>query len=62
MDEVHGDQNWLTQALWPHSLRLIPSRWASSYKYGGEGVVRVFHGDPKPDMCRSKPVVAQHWK
>lgn len=48
MDEVHGDQNWITQALWPHGIRLLPAGWASSYKYGGRGVIRVFHGDPKP--------------
>ena len=47
MDEVHGDQNWITQALWP-AINLIPRHWATSYKYGGDGVIRVFHGDPKP--------------
>lgn len=49
MDEVHGDQNWITQALWPR-VNLIPTGWASSYKYGGRGVIRVFHGNPKPDQ------------
>lgn len=49
MDELHGDQNWITQALWPEGIRLIPQQWASSYKYGGKGVIRVFHGLPKPD-------------
>lgn len=54
MDEVHGDQNWITQALWPE-INLIPRGWAASYKYGGAGVVRVFHGDPKPHQ------VADDW-
>lgn len=61
MDEVHGDQNWITQALWPHSLRLIPPGWAASYKYGGKGVVRVFHGHPKPDQV-SEPWVRECWQ
>jgi hypothetical protein len=54
MDVLHGDQNYITQCLWPR-INLIPKTWASSYKYGGDGVIRVFHGEPKP------PQVADEW-
>lgn len=47
MKELHGDQNWITRCLWPR-INLIPREWATSYKYGGDGAVRVFHGNPKP--------------
>jgi len=52
MDEVHGDQNWITQALWPDQLALLPNDQICSYKYHiqrGENprAVVVFHGDPK---------------
>lgn len=59
MDEVHGDQNWITQALWP-AINLIPKHWASSYKYGGAGVIRVFHGEPKPHQV-SERWVTECW-
>src|SRR5215831_18560341 len=54
MKRLHGDQNWITQCLWPHSLELYPAEIASSYKYDWlaqhrhRGSVMVFHGDPKP--------------
>jgi hypothetical protein len=66
MDEVHGDQNWITQALWPHTLRLIPEGWAKSYKYnlsrGDPGIapIMVFHGEPKPHQVYES-WVAEHW-
>lgn len=47
MTELHGDQNWITRALWP-DINLIPREWGTSYKYGGDGAIRVFHGNPKP--------------
>ena len=52
MQEVHGDQNWITQALWPHTLRLMSPDWICSYKYHvqrGEKIapIVVFHGEPK---------------
>lgn len=60
MTEVHGDQNYITQALWPN-INLIPAHWASSYKYGGNGVIRVFHGDPKPHQVQDG-WVAECWQ
>lgn len=59
MDRLHGDQNHITQALWPHSLSLYPSGLACSYKYHvlrneEFGSVVVFHGEPKvPQLPRS---------
>jgi hypothetical protein len=52
MDEVHGDQNWISQCLWPEKLALLEGEWVCSYKYHvqrGEPVapIVVFHGDPK---------------
>jgi len=53
LKRLHGDQNYLTQTLWPDKLGLFPDGLACSYKYHvqhGEpfGRVCVFHGHPKP--------------
>ena len=62
MDEVHGDQNWITQALWPNDkLALLPDGLVSSYKYhyvnGTETPIIVFHGNPKPsELGRYHPL------
>ena len=62
MDEVHGDQNWITQALWPHTLRLMSPGWICSYKYHvqrGEPTlpIVVFHGEPKvTGLSKSDPL------
>ncbi len=62
MDEVHGDQNWLTQALWPDKLALLPKEWICSYKYdvlrGGKiAPITIFHGNPKvTDLSSSDPL------
>ena len=60
MNVLHGDQNWITQALWP-DVNLIPREWATSYKYGGDGAIRVFHGNPKPHEIQDE-WVAGHWR
>jgi hypothetical protein len=61
MDEMHGDQNWITHVLWPDKIALLPDEWASSYKYGGAGVIRVFHGSPKPHEVADR-VVQECWR
>lgn len=63
MDELHGDQNWITRALWPEKLRLIPSGIAKSYKYGQatKAPIVVFHGDPKPHQVHDA-WVREHWR
>jgi hypothetical protein len=54
MSVLHGDQNHLTRALYPHGLELYEPGLACSYKYHvinerrTFGSVVVFHGDPKP--------------
>lgn len=50
MDELHGDQNHITQALYPDGIRFLPDGFANSYKYGHQtqAPLVVFHGDPKP--------------
>ena len=44
---LHGDQNYITQVI-GERLHIIPPGWARSYRYGGEGPICVYHGDPKP--------------
>jgi len=62
MSEVHGDQNWITQALWPDKLALLSPGWVQSYKYHymrGDvgGPIVVFHGDPKvTQLPKSHPL------
>lgn len=62
MNVLHGDQNWITQALWPDKINLIPPGLVCSYKYHVlRGVpaapVVVFHGDPKaPALPTSDPL------
>ncbi len=63
MDEVHGDQNWLTQALWPEQLALLPKKWVCSYKYhvmrGAEvAPIVVFRGNPKvTELSKQDPLM-----
>jgi hypothetical protein len=62
MNELHGDQNWITRSLWPHTLALYPPGLVCSYKYHVMqddifGSAVVFHGQPKPpDLPRSNPL------
>lgn len=62
MDKFHGDQNFLTQALWP-DFRLLPGGIAKSYKYGNrqEAPIVIFHGEPKPADVLD-PWVLEHWR
>lgn len=63
MDELHGDQNWVTRALWPGGIRLLPAGLVTSYKYGNfqRSPLVVFHGDPKPHQVRDDWVLRE-WK
>lgn len=67
MDVLHGDQNWITQALWPDKINLIPPGIACSFKYhiqrdGSSAPLVVFHGNPKvPDLPRSN-ALRQLWE
>ena len=60
VDGLAGDQNWLTKALWPDHLRLIPPGYAASYKQGGCGGLLVYHGEPRPHTV-SSPWMSKHW-
>lgn len=67
MKEVHGDQNWITQALWPDGIRLMDPKWVCSYKYHvirGEKVrpIAVFHGDPKVTQLSRKDPLRLAWE
>lgn len=66
MDEVHGDQNWITQALWPHSLKLMTPGHICSYKYHVQRGVKpspivVFHGEPKVTGLPKNDPLRQAW-
>lgn len=59
---LHGDQNWITQCLYPAGIKFVPDGYAKSFKYNGEQLAPlvIFHGDPKPAAVKNKWVV-QHW-
>lgn len=61
MDRFHGDQNWITNLMWPQ-FRLFPPGIAASYKYGGHQAapIVIFHGDPKPPDVTDRWVV-ENW-
>lgn len=62
MDVLHGDQNYITQQLWPEYIGLLPDGVAGSYKYSNfqKWPITVFHGDPKPSDIPDGWVAA-HW-
>ena len=67
MSEVHGDQNWITQCLWPEKLHLLSEGWVCSYKYHvqrGEKTrpIVVFHGDPKVTGLPASHPLRQEWQ
>lgn len=61
MDELHGDQNWITRRLWPN-IGLLPEGVAGSYKYHSGLVypIVVFHGNPKPHEVQNDWVL-ENW-
>jgi hypothetical protein len=67
MDRWHGDQQVVTQMLYPHTLELYPPGLACSYKYdvlygkGGFGSVTVFHGEPKPHQLDADDPLKLIW-
>lgn len=67
MDVLHGDQNWITQRLWPDEVGLLDNKWACSYKYHiqrGESAkpIVVFHGDPKVTQLSRKDPLRVEWE
>ena len=62
MEEVHGDQNYITQVMYPDHAQFLPEEWACSYKYHimrGEPAkpIVVFHGEPKiTQLSRTDPL------
>jgi len=54
MDEMHGDQNYISRLLYPDKLGFLENAFVDSYKYrirAGRPMapVMVFHGSPKMD-------------
>ncbi len=66
MKVLHGDQNWITKALWPDKINLIPPDIANSYRYhGAQGMrapITVFHGIPKMDDLPPRDFYRQEWE
>lgn len=67
MAEVHGDQNYLSQKLWPDRIGLIPDAYIESYKYGRlhgrpTAPVMVFHGKPKMDELDRSSELRRIWE
>lgn len=65
MQELHGDQNWITRVLWPDRIRFLDGV-ANSYKYHvlrGQkpAPIVVFHGDPKPDQVQAQ-WIRDNWR
>jgi hypothetical protein len=66
MAELHGDQNWITQCMWPDQLTLLDHGWVCSYKYHVlRGVpampIVVFHGDPKVTQLPADDPLRIQW-
>lgn len=64
IDEVHGDQNWITKCLWDDGhIALFPKEFAASYKYGGDehAPIVIFHGTPKPHEVSDQWVI-ENWR
>ena len=62
MQELHGDQNWITRALWPEHIEFFPPGYIASYKYGNhqKAPCVVFHGEPKPHQVGDE-WVKENW-
>jgi len=65
LSTLHGDQNLISQVLWPDKIGFLPETSVQSYKYGklrGESPspITVCHGNPKPHEIR-EPWVREHW-
>lgn len=69
MATMHGDQNVITAALWPHRIGLIDARSIQSYKYHASAIaigdvapIVVFHGEPKPHTLPNDPLIRDFWR
>lgn len=67
MNELHGDQNWITRCLWPDKISLFPPGLACSFKYHVDRGVKpapitVFHGSPKPSDLSSRHPLRVLWE
>ena len=67
MDEMHGDQNFISKVLFPDKLAFLPDDLIHSYKYHvlrgeGNGVITVFHGHPKVTDLPKDHSLRQRWE
>lgn len=67
MNRLHGDQNFITETLWPDCLSLYPPGLVCSYKYHvqrGEqhGSIVKFHGQPKMHELPSEDPLRKIWE
>lgn len=67
MGVMHGDQNWISNRLWPDGLSLFEPGIACSYKYhvireDSAAPIVVFHGDPKPNALHRENPLRKTWE
>jgi hypothetical protein len=68
MKRLHGDQNAISQFMWPDHIGFLPEASVQSYKYGivlrGEvpAPIVVFHGEPKVTALESDDPLRSVWE
>ena len=68
MQDLHGDQNYITRTLYPERIELMDDELVSSYKYHEvrglrqDAPVVVFHGNPKADQLPKKHELREIWE
>lgn len=67
MQVLHGDQNHISQVLYPDRIGFLPDHLVDSYKYGARAgrptaPVMVFHGNPKMDELPRSDPLRQAWE
>jgi len=67
MEEMHGDQNFISKALFPDKLGFLPEDLICSYKYhiqrgAKPAPVVVFHGNPKVTQLPKTDPLRKAWE
>ena len=67
MNELHGDQNFISRVMFPDKLSFLPDDLIKSYKYHvmrgyGCGLITVFHGNPKVTELPKDNELRQRWQ
>jgi hypothetical protein len=67
MTHLHGDQNHISQVMWPDKIGFLPDELVCSYKYQvlrekKTAPVIVFHGNPKPNDLGKGDELRKLWE